>query len=119
MGFSRQEYWSKQPCPLPRDLPDPGTELESRTSPVLAGGFFNISTTWEASTSFDRPVSTHSVDNLQRTDSSKEPLAMRVCLLFIFGEFFFIVGTSKHLPENVRRMNQYFKWKKLSPEKMG
>ena len=26
MGFSRQEYWSDLPCPLPGDLPDPGIE---------------------------------------------------------------------------------------------
>ena len=26
MGFSRQEYWSKLPCPPPRDLPNLGTE---------------------------------------------------------------------------------------------
>ena len=26
VGFSRQEYWSELPCPLPVDLPDPGTE---------------------------------------------------------------------------------------------
>ena len=25
-GFSRQEYWSGLPCPLPRDLPNPGIE---------------------------------------------------------------------------------------------
>ena len=37
MGFSRQEYWSGLPCPLPGDLPDPETES---TSPALAGGFF-------------------------------------------------------------------------------
>ena len=24
MGFSRQEYWSGQPCPAPGDLPNPG-----------------------------------------------------------------------------------------------
>ena len=24
MGFSRQEYWSRLPCPPPGDLPDPG-----------------------------------------------------------------------------------------------
>ena len=29
MGFSRQEYWSGLPCPLPGDLPDPGIELAS------------------------------------------------------------------------------------------
>ena len=27
--FSRQEYWSVLPFPSPRDLPDPGIELES------------------------------------------------------------------------------------------
>ena len=26
MGYSRQEYWSGQPCPPPGDVPDPGTE---------------------------------------------------------------------------------------------
>ena len=31
-GFSRQEYWSGFPCPPPRDLPDPGIELESHIS---------------------------------------------------------------------------------------
>ena len=48
MGFSRQEYWRVLPCPPPGDLPDPGTETESLTSPTLAGGFFTANTTWEA-----------------------------------------------------------------------
>ena len=26
MEFSRQEYWSREPCPSPGDLPDPGIE---------------------------------------------------------------------------------------------
>ena len=26
MGFSRQEYWSRLPCPPPGDLPNPGIE---------------------------------------------------------------------------------------------
>ena len=43
MGFSRQEYWSGLPCPPPGDLPVPGTELEFRMSPALAGGFFTTS----------------------------------------------------------------------------
>jgi len=29
MGFSRQEHWSGQPLPSPRDLPDSGIELRS------------------------------------------------------------------------------------------
>ena len=27
MGFSRQEYWSRLPCPLPGDLPTQGSNL--------------------------------------------------------------------------------------------
>ena len=48
MGFSRQEYWSGLPCPPPEDLPDPGIEPISLTSPALAGRFFITSTTWKA-----------------------------------------------------------------------
>ena len=47
MGFSRQEYWSELPCPLPGDLPDPGIKPESLKPPALAGGFFTPSATWE------------------------------------------------------------------------
>ena len=46
LGFPRQEYWSGLPCPPPGDLPDPGMEPSSHTSPALAGGFFTASTTW-------------------------------------------------------------------------
>ena len=47
MGFSRQEYWSGLPCPPPGDLPDPGAEPTSLTSPALVGRFFTTNTTWE------------------------------------------------------------------------
>ena len=47
IGFSRQEYSSSLPCPLPGDLSDPGIKPTSLT-PTLAGGLFTISTTWEA-----------------------------------------------------------------------
>ena len=30
-GFSRQEYWSELPCPLPGDLPNPGIKPRSPT----------------------------------------------------------------------------------------
>ena len=39
-GFSRQEYWSGLPFPLPGDLPDPGIALASPASPLLAGVVF-------------------------------------------------------------------------------
>ena len=48
MGFSMQEYWGGLPCPPPEDLPDPGVEPMSLTSPALAHGFFPTSATWEA-----------------------------------------------------------------------
>ena len=48
MGFSRQKNWSGLPFPPPGDLPDPEIELTSPASPVLAGGFFTTSATWEA-----------------------------------------------------------------------
>ena len=34
MGFSRKEYWSRLPYPTPGDLPNPGIEPESLTSPA-------------------------------------------------------------------------------------
>ena len=34
MGFSRQEYWSGLPCPLPGALPNPGTEPASPALPL-------------------------------------------------------------------------------------
>jgi len=40
MGFFRQGYWCGLPFPPPEDLPDPGIETVSFTSPVLAGRFF-------------------------------------------------------------------------------
>ena len=42
MGFSRQEYWSGCPFPLPGDLPDSGMERASLTSCALGGRFFTI-----------------------------------------------------------------------------
>ena len=40
MGFPRQEWWCGFPYPLPGDIPDPGIESQSLTSPALAGRFF-------------------------------------------------------------------------------
>ena len=35
MGFFRQEYWSRLPCPPSGDLPDPGIKSTSPGSPTL------------------------------------------------------------------------------------
>ena len=41
-GFSRQEYGSGLPFPIPEDLPNPGTAPASLASHALAGRFFTI-----------------------------------------------------------------------------
>ena len=43
MEFTRQEYWSRLPCPPPGNLPDPGIQPTSLVSPALAGVFFTTS----------------------------------------------------------------------------
>ena len=48
MEFFRQEYWGGLLGAPPGDLPDPGVEPVSFTSPALAGGFFTTSATQEA-----------------------------------------------------------------------
>ena len=48
MGFSRQEDWSGLPCSPLGDLPQPGIEPRSLTSPALAGMLFTAITIWEA-----------------------------------------------------------------------
>ena len=53
MGFSRQVYCSGLPCPPSEDLPNPGIELTSLTSPTLVGRFFTT-ITWEAGTSWGK-----------------------------------------------------------------
>ena len=41
-GIFWQEYWSGLPFPTPGDLPNPGVEPESLTSPALARELFTI-----------------------------------------------------------------------------
>ena len=45
MEFSRQEYWSSLAFPTSGDLPDPGIEPTSLTSPELADILFTTSAT--------------------------------------------------------------------------
>ena len=45
LGFSRQEYWSGLPFPSPRDLPYPGIQPESLSSPAMAGRFLTTNDT--------------------------------------------------------------------------
>ena len=66
MGFSRREYCSMLPCPLPGDLPDLGIKLASHISPALAGGFFTTSATWEPQLASSNP-------HFPSGSNSKEP----------------------------------------------
>ena len=72
MGFSRQEHWSRLPCPSPRDLPSP----KDRTYvSCIAGRFF---THWEApiQTYTDPQINT-STHNQQPTESPVLPCSCR------------------------------------------
>ena len=42
MAFSKQEYWSGSPCSPPGDLPNPGMEPVSLSSPALTSRFFTL-----------------------------------------------------------------------------
>ena len=46
MGLSRQECQSGLPCPPPGNLPEPGMEPTSLTSPAAAGGFVTTGAAW-------------------------------------------------------------------------
>ena len=69
MGSSRQKYWSGLPCSAPGDLPDPGIDLESLTSPALAGGFFISRATWE----------THTTVGLRQTEPHVCKVSDEIC----------------------------------------
>ena len=57
MGFPRQEFWSRLPFPSPGDLPDPGIEPASLSSPALGARFFISCTTWKTPTCQSNHVS--------------------------------------------------------------
>ena len=68
MGVSRQERWSGLPGPPLGTLPNPGIKPASLMSPVLAGGFFTTSTTWEAQRWEYVPPPSHSRRSGSRVD---------------------------------------------------
>ena len=77
-GFSRQEYWSELPCPLPGDFPDSGIEPVSLMSPALVGGFFTTGTICIYSSSFSFPSCL-----LQDIEYSSLYNSVGPCLLYI------------------------------------
>ena len=48
MEFFRQQYWSGVPFSSPGDLPGPGTEAASPSSPAMLSIVVTTSATWEA-----------------------------------------------------------------------
>ena len=75
-GFSRQECWSGLSCPSPGDLPDPGIEPTSLTSPALAVGFFTVSTIREA------PGLGQSITNLKQSVRVRGHLSCQSDLIY-------------------------------------
>ena len=63
--FSKQAYWNGLPFPTPGDLPDPGIDTASLTSPTLVGEFFTTRATSDdskyQSVQFSRSVESDSV----------------------------------------------------------
>ena len=85
VGFSRREHWSGLPFPPPGDLPDPGIELSSLTSPASAGRVF----TTEPS---GRPISCYVLKSDERGSQQSLEMAqipVAVLLRSHISAFFF------------------------------
>ena len=86
MRFSRQEYGNRLPPPPIGDLPDPGIEPGSLTSPALAGGFFITSLTdversfCNVLTSLSKYIDTH-------TDTVSIQVLIHLCLAKHLGKY--------------------------------
>ena len=102
MGFFRQEYWSKLPCPSPGDLPDLEIKLESACASYIAGGFFFHWVTWEAAV----PGVAKSQTRLRDWTATKAPLSqwlkLLVTLSFIcygssYWHFDFVLYLAKYI----------------------
>ena len=77
-GVSRQEYWRGLPCPPPGDLPNPGIEPRSLTSPALIGGFFP-SAIWEALLHIHTNT-THQEGTLGFTEAAADATPSQLCI---------------------------------------
>ena len=83
MGFPRQEYWGVLPFPPPGDLPNPGIEPVSLTSPALAGGFFNLC--YHLGSPKPSHIDCHKLLYLSQLNNSIEVLFFRcTCVIFFF-----------------------------------
>ena len=103
MGFSRQEYWSKLPCPLPGDLPNPRIEPASLSSPALAGGFFTSSTIWETLMIWQTIFFTHNTNEkvmwqLKGSLHKRQPHSA-YALFFAFFFFFYLARKADRMYE--------------------
>ena len=79
MGFSRQEYCSGLSFPTPGDLPDPGIEPASISSPGrLPGRFFTTMPPGSFS-----PYSSLNSPNIPKNFKSSRPLPTPDCSLFL------------------------------------
>ena len=107
-GFSRQEYWSGLPCPLPGDLLHPGIEPTSLTYPILARRFLPV-LVWRIpgagepggppSTGSHRighdwsdlaaAAAVHILFIFQAKNSSHYNLKIILCLVFLLVQFLF------------------------------
>ena len=83
MGFPKQEYWSVLPYPPPGDLPNPGIEPVSLTSPALADGFLNHC--YHLGSPNPIHIDCHKLLYLSQLNNSIEVLFFRcTCVIFFF-----------------------------------
>ena len=74
------------PRPPPGDLPDPGIEPASLTSPVLAGGSFSTSPTWDGSLQLTYFWHPHSHSHLSQPKSIfLEGITLKTTLNLLFA----------------------------------
>ena len=72
MEFSRPEYWSGVPFPIPGDLPDPGIKPMSPASPALAGRFFATEPPGKPKITSSRPKRLWSPFSIFRSSGDEE-----------------------------------------------
>ena len=82
MAFSRQEWWSVSPFPMPGDLPNQGIEPTCFASPALTGKFFTTEPPENPNKIYNSShLDTLIIRNPQRVDLKSSFKQIRPCLL--------------------------------------
>ena len=108
--FSRQESWSRLPFLPPGDLPDPGIEPMSASSPALAGRFFFFFFyLWATPSNCESLLPSSSGDCLPGTlDNLSQRIFLRVVCMFHLSQYKMpSVYQNKHKNRNKRHTEKW------------